>query len=575
MTPEELQFVLDEGEGLKIEFKELISSLDKELVAFANSSGGRAFIGVTDAKEVKGIRVTGRLRSQVQDTANNCQPSIKIRLEEVDNVLVIHVPEGDDKPYSCGSGFYVRVGPNSQKQTRDQIIEFITAEGKILFDELNNTTFDYERHFDVDKLDLFMKRAGLPHALDVPATLVNLGVAERDDGGLIFNNAGVLFFAKHLKDIFRRTSVTCALYKGLDKVETLDRRDFNDDIVSSIDSAITVLKQWIPVRYEMTGTPQRREIPQIPYDALREAVINAVTHRDYFQKGANVMIEMFDDRIEISNPGGLVKGLPPEEFGKRSLLRNPNIANLLHEIKYIEKMGSGIPKMRRLMDEAGLAPVEFTYDTFFSVVFRRPVDEKARATIDEALINVNLTRILSRGSVDGVSEGVNEGVSEGVNEGVSEGVKGRLANELRYILQNGSTTRLMLQKLFHISDATVERDISLLRRLGIIRFEGAPKKGRYVLTEKGKSELQRKAVTARVGTAEVFTEMEKIIERTRGGEGSLADLEDFEALVMELEEQLNAFASATAPMFQSEIATARKGLKEVKKGIDQMKEQRA
>lgn len=63
----------------------------------------------------------------------------------------------------------------------------------------------------------------------------------------------------------------------------------------------------------------------------------------------------FLDTWEISNPGGLVKGLPPEEFGKRSLPRNPNIANLLHEIKYIEKIGSGIPKMRRLVGEAGLA----------------------------------------------------------------------------------------------------------------------------------------------------------------------------------------------------------------------------
>ena len=329
-----------------------------------------------------------------------------------------------------------------------------------------------------------MKRAELPHALDVPTTLVNLGVAERDDAGLIFNNAGVLVFAKHLKDIFRRTTVTCALFKGIDKVETLDRRDFNDDIVSSIDSAMTVLKQWIPVRYEMTGTPQRREIPQIPYDALREAVINAVTHRDYFQKGANVMIEMFDDRIEISNPGGLVKGLPPEEFGRRSLLRNPNIANLLHEIKYIEKMGSGIPKMRRLMNEAGLQPVEFTFDTFFSVVFRRPVPE-VRATTDEALISMNLTSILMQGGV------------EGVNEGVNEGVKARLSGELAYILQIGSATRQILQRLFHVSVSTVDRDISLLRTLGIIRFEGVPKKGRYVLTENGRSELQRTEVPIR------------------------------------------------------------------------------
>jgi ATP-dependent DNA helicase RecG len=93
-----------------------------------------------------------------------------------------------------------------------------------------------------------MKRAGLSHALDIPTTLVNLGVADKQNGEAIFNNTGVLFFAKHLENTYRHTSVTCALYKGVAKVEVLDRRDFNEDIVSSIDSAMTTLKQWIPVR---------------------------------------------------------------------------------------------------------------------------------------------------------------------------------------------------------------------------------------------------------------------------------------------------------------------------------------
>jgi ATP-dependent DNA helicase RecG len=491
MTPEELQFVLNEGEGQEIEFKQsFASSIGEELVAFANATGGRIFLGITDANEVRGISVTNQLKSQVQNIATNCQPPITIgfeNVEEIDNVLIVRAPEGDDKPYAYGSRFYIRVGPNSQKMTRDEILEFSKAEGKIRFDALDNSKFDYKRHFDPDKLDLFMKRAGLSHALDIPETLVNLSVAEKQDAGLIFNNTGILFFAKHLEDAYRHTSVTCALYKGVDKVEVLDRRDFNDDIVSSIDSAMTVLKQWIPVRYEMTGTLQRREIPQIPYDALREAIINAVAHRDYFEKGANVMIEMFDDRVEISNPGGLVKGLPPEEFGKRSLLRNPNIANLLHEIKYIEKMGSGIPKMRRLMDDAGLRPVEFTFDTFFSVVFRRPVPERVQTTTDEALISMNFTRMIMEGGV--------EGVREGVSEGVSEGVKARLVGELFYVLQNGSATRQMLQRLYNVSAATVERDVSFLRQLGLVTFEGAPKKGRYVLTENGRSELQRTQVS--------------------------------------------------------------------------------
>ena len=80
------------------------------------------------------------------------------------------------------------------------------------------------------------------------------------------------------KDIYFHTAVTCALYKGIEKVDILDRRDFNEDIVSNIDRAMNFLKQYIPVRYEMTGTPRRKEIPEIPYDATREAVINAVAH---------------------------------------------------------------------------------------------------------------------------------------------------------------------------------------------------------------------------------------------------------------------------------------------------------
>lgn len=138
-----------------------------------------------------------------------------------------------------------------------------------------------------------------------------------------------------------------------------DRKDFNEDVLSNIDQAMIFLKRHLPVRYEITGAPRRREVLEIPEGALREAVINAVAHRDYFERGANVMVEIFDDRIEISNPGGLVKGLKPEDFGKKSILRNPNIASLLHRADYIEKMGTGIARMRRLMREAKLSPPKF------------------------------------------------------------------------------------------------------------------------------------------------------------------------------------------------------------------------
>ena len=136
MNAEELKLILEEGEGYRIEFKEALSGIDREMVAFANASGGRLFIGVTDKKTVRGISIDNKLKSQVQDIANQCQPPVKILIEGFGSILIIDVREGDDKPYKCSSGFYLRVGPNTQKLNRNEILDFIKSEGKIRFDEL-------------------------------------------------------------------------------------------------------------------------------------------------------------------------------------------------------------------------------------------------------------------------------------------------------------------------------------------------------------------------------------------------------------------------------------------------------
>lgn len=460
--------ILEEGEGYKIEFKKKPNKLDKEMVAFANASGGKIFVGINDQKEVEGITITNELKSQVQDIANSCEPRIKLILGEFKNILIINVREGENKPYKCSSGFYTRTGPNSQKMTRDEIIDFVKSESKVRFGELLNFNFDYNTHFDEVKLDKLLRLADIPKVMDAPSTLINLRVAEKQEGKILFNNTGILFFSKNLNDIYYHTAVTCALYKGTEKVEVLDRRDFNQDIINNIDGAMNFLKQYIPVKYEMTGEPKRKEVPEIPYGALREAIINAVAHRSYFEKGANVMVEMFDDRVEITNPGGLVKGLDPRDFGKKSVLRNPNIASLLHRIGYIEKMGTGINKMRKLVNEAGLPPVEFEFTKLFTAIFRRPSREKIAH--DEEY-KAQLIEILHH---------------EGIDEGVSEGVKTRLGKELTYLDEKGQMKRTEIEKLFNVSRATAERDLSILKDLGLISFVGAPKTGRYVLTEKGK-----------------------------------------------------------------------------------------
>ena len=115
---------------------------------------------------------------------------------------------------------------------------------------------------------------------------------------------------------------------------------------------------------------QHEEIPDYPEVALREAIVNAVCHRDYFDKRANVQIDVFADRVVISNPGGLPSGLSPEEFGTKSVARNPRIASLLHRIDYIEKVGTGIMRIRQSVAEHGGTELTLRYNDFFTATFR-------------------------------------------------------------------------------------------------------------------------------------------------------------------------------------------------------------
>lgn len=140
--------------------------------------------------------------------------------------------------------------------------------------------------------------------------------------------------------------------------------------VDVIEECILFLRKHLNLRYEITDT-RRKEILDIPEIALREAVINALCHRDYFEKGAQVMIEIFDDSVVIINPGGLPKGLNKSNFGKISMARNPVIASLLQRSEYIEKMGTGIARMKNAMIEAKSPELKFSTDGFFIVSFIR------------------------------------------------------------------------------------------------------------------------------------------------------------------------------------------------------------
>jgi ATP-dependent DNA helicase RecG len=130
------------------------------------------------------------------------------------------------------------------------------------------------------------------------------------------------------------------------------------------------IERHLNLAYEIKEL-RRKEILEIPEFVLRQAIVNAVAHRDYFERGAKVQVDIFDDRIEISNPGGLPKGLKPENFGKHSVARNSMVTALLQRCNYIEKAGTGIQRMRDGMKQFGLLEPSFEFSGFFTIILRR------------------------------------------------------------------------------------------------------------------------------------------------------------------------------------------------------------
>jgi ATP-dependent DNA helicase RecG len=273
--------------------------------------------------------------------------------------------------------------------------------------------------------------------------LRNLGCVVKVDNQSLFTNTGVLFFAKAPIVFIPQAIIICALYKGIEKVTVLDRKDLTGNIIANIEEAILFLKKHLKLRYEITSI-RRKEILEIPEVAMREAIVNAVCHRDYFEKGANVMVEIFDDRVEISNPGGLAKGLSLEDFGTRSLTRNPTIASLLHRTNYIERMGTGINRIRLALQEAGLPAPEFKMSGFFTVIFRRITSDKI---------------------------GINFGLNSEINE--------TQRHILKDISNDSTVTIKKIAENLGLTSRSIESNIKDLKERGVLVRQGSKKAGRW------------------------------------------------------------------------------------------------
>ena len=373
----DLAGVLASGEGAAVEFKRsLTKDVGRELCAFANAGGGTVLVGVSDAGKVVGVADHNRLKSRVLSTARSADPPIEVEVESVGEILCVAVPPQKRKPYSFGGRFFMRDGASSRQMSNAEVEDLFYSAARLHFDRKSCPDFSMEKDLDDETWRRFSARAKIPESMDRMVALRNLGLLDGEDR---MTHAGAWLLGRDVRRFTTTAHVSCALFLGTEKVRILDRRDFHSDIPTMVDDAVAWILTKINVEFIIKHV-RREERPELPEEALREAVANAVAHRDY-RSTANVQVYVFRDRIEIVSPGGLPAGMTEADLGLKSMPRNPLLFGMLYRMDVVENIGSGIKRIRDLCREHGVAePVIDASEHWVTVTFPRtvaPIDAEA------------------------------------------------------------------------------------------------------------------------------------------------------------------------------------------------------
>lgn len=397
LTPEDIKSIVQSGEGYNAEFKirvpNKVKEITEELCAFANSAGGVLLIGVSDDNIIHGVSIDNGKRSAIQNSINEINPHLPTDFYaiEVDGktVWVIEVNTGVQKPYALSGAIYVGQGPNTQKLTTvEQMRDFFQQSDRIYFDEAPCADFDVAKDIDQNWFEEFRLQSGLSKAISQEQIINNLRLISPNGS---IKNGGVLFFGNAPEQFIDTAVIRCIAFDGINKTNIIDDKVYDGSLMKQYEQAMQWLKGKLSVRYEIEGSGPRKEIWEIPETAFKEAIINALSHRDYYDKGARITIELFKDRVEISNPGGLTSAISLAEFGTKSHSRNPLIFGLFVRIQMVEQVGSGIGRIRDLMKTAKLPEPQFKTDGMFTVVFQRTVEETVEKTVEETVEELNLS----------------------------------------------------------------------------------------------------------------------------------------------------------------------------------------
>jgi ATP-dependent DNA helicase RecG len=390
ISAEKLDALLAQDEGSRLELKKSVQftqRVGQTLCAFANSGGGLLVIGAErkDGKTVvNGVQDKDETYQKIAAILPRLEPRPPVNYEEHDadgKLLLITVVDALPVSEVCffEKNVYIRQGSVNVEIRKQDLVNFLRARGIISFEE-NRSPARLEDISNEKVQKHLVHRAtpgSKPDGVPLETVLQSLGVANAV-GEFYIKNAGVLAFAKDINRFFSNAEIRIVKYKG--RTPSLQAREFDqrltDTLPELLEKAFVVIQEKAGFSAKIVNG-KRVEAPMIPPEALREALTNAVGHREYFDSNG-VLVEIFDDRIRITNPGSLLPGQTLKNFADIRRHRNPIIHRILNDSGWGEGLNLGVRLIIRVMRENDLPDPDFEdMGGFFRVTLYGPLSDKA------------------------------------------------------------------------------------------------------------------------------------------------------------------------------------------------------
>jgi len=407
---------------------------------------------------------------------NPADPEIYVLDEQV---VVATVMPSHGPVYQSGGICWVRRGTHTMPLSVPELLEMVNDRGMQDW-ELLPARRAMMQDIDLGKVEVYVQHRStsggqLERFTDIEQVLLGMEcVTMTANGEVVPTNAGILFFGSSPQQHMMQSEVVCVLFRdAVGASRYADKKVITGTLQELIDGAEAFLNRYIAVGARIEGW-KRVDIPEHSIGALREALVNAVVHRDYSRRGESVRVFFYADRVEVHSPGLLLPGISVEqmEHGRvQSKLRNPVLANLLRDVPgHMERIGSGIRFMFDETKRMGLPPPEFKEMDEFVVTFWRapalaaPQPQSQQPRFKETLWDED--------------EHLQPVVAE---VHLPDEQEQRLIKAVQYVNERGFITNAAYRELTSVSDRTAHRDLEVLVERGSLKGVGQKSARRYVL----------------------------------------------------------------------------------------------